>query len=90
MIVHDEGKVTLLGLMKKKYYYAKKVSAYLKKHSFKITGGQIIYILRPAFYRNWKRLLNSPMLSCGMILMLVAEQFAGLAGFILGNFYVKK
>lgn len=90
IIMHDEGNVTLLGLMKKKYYYAKKVSPYLRKHSFKITGGQIIYIFRPAFYRNWKRLLRYPMLSCGMILMLIAEQFAGLAGFIAGNFYTKK
>lgn len=89
-IVHDEGKVTLLGLMKKKYYYAQKVSVYLKKHPLKTTGGQIIYLLRPAFYRNWKKLLRNPIITCGMIFMLFSEQLAGLFGFLKASFISKQ
>lgn len=84
-IVHDEGKVTLLGLIKKKYYYAKKVSIYLRKHPLKTTGTQIIYLLRPAFYKNWKKLLKNPIVTCGMIVMLFLEQVAGIFGFLLSN-----
>lgn len=88
-IIHDEGKVTLLGLMKKKYYYAKKVSVYLKKHPLETTGSQIIYLLRPAFYRNWKKLLKNPIITCGMIFMLFLEQLAGLFGFLQSSLSLK-
>lgn len=88
-IIHDEGKVTLSSLMKKKFYYAQKISVYLKKHPFKTTGGQLIYLLRPAFYRNWKKLLRNPTITCGMIFMLFLEQLAGLSGFLKANFNSK-
>lgn len=90
-IIHDEGNLSLLNLMKKKYYYAQKISHYLRKHPVSVTGEQILYLLRPAFYRNWKKLIKNPILTCGMIMMLSAEQVAGLGGFIQGeiakNFY---
>ncbi|MBI2613558.1 MAG: glycosyltransferase [Candidatus Levybacteria bacterium] len=88
-IIHDEGKVTLAGLMKKKYYYAKKVSVYLRKHPLSTTGSQIIYLLRPAFYRNWKKLAKNPLITCGMIIMLAFEQTAGFFGFISATFNSK-
>lgn len=88
-IIHDEGRVTLFLLVKKKYYYAQKVSVYLKKHPLKTTGGQLIYLLRPAFYRNWKRLLKNPIITCGMIFMLFLEQLAGVFGFLKASFSSK-
>ena len=88
-IIHDEGKVTLLGLMKKKYYYAKNLSGYLKKHPIKLTGTQMIYLLRPAFYRNWRKLIKYPIAACGMIIMLSLEQIAGFLGFIEAYFKAK-
>ena len=84
-ISHDEGSLSLLGLMKKKYYYAQKISYYLRKHPIATTKEQILYLLRPAFYRNWKRLIKNPLLTCGMIIMLSAEQIAGLGGFVRGE-----
>ena len=80
-VVHDEGKVTLFGLMKKKYYYAQQLPNYLKKHSIKLTIMQIIYLLRPAFYKNWRKLIRNPVVTCGMIFMLFLEQGAGFFGF---------
>lgn len=93
IIAHDEGNLSLLNLMRKKYYYAQKISQYLKKHPISVTQEQILYLLRPAFYRNWRKLIRNPILTCGMIAMLSAEQIAGLGGFIQGelvkNFHKK-
>lgn len=86
-ILHDEGDLSLLDLIKKKYYYAQKISHYLRKHPVSTTREQIIYLLRPAFYRNWKLLIKNPIFTCGMIVMLCAEQIAGLGGFIKGEIF---
>ncbi len=84
-IIHDEGKLSLYDLLWKKYYYGKCLSSYLKKHSIRTTGRQVIYFLRPAFYRNWKKLLKNPQLTCGMIVMLGMEQVVGFSGFMIGQ-----
>ncbi|MEX2007734.1 MAG: glycosyltransferase [Candidatus Levyibacteriota bacterium] len=84
-ISHDEGRVSLLTLMKKKYYYGLKVPDYLSNdHPVKLTAQQVIYLLRPAFYRNWKLLTRNPKLTFGMMIMLLGEQAAGFIGFIKG------
>lgn len=85
-IFHNEGKISLFNLLKKKYYYGFKASTYLSKHPVSSTVGQIIYLLRPAFYRNWRKLYKNPALTAGMIIMLFMEQIAGFAGFIKGSF----
>lgn len=89
-VVHDEGKVTIATLVKKKYYYAKKLPQYFKKHSIKITSIQTVYILRPAFYKNWRLLFRNPIISCGMIVMLSLEQVAGFFGFLTASISSKK
>ena len=73
-ILHDEGNLRLQTVIQKKYYYGKKLSRYLSKHSSKTTITQTIYFLRPAFYRNWKKLLAHPVITCGMFIMLTGEQ----------------
>lgn len=84
-IFHDEGEVSLSALMKKKYYYGLKVPNYLNNdHPVKLTAQQVIYLLRPAFYRNWKLFVKNPKITFGMMVMLVAEQAAGFAGFARG------
>ncbi len=84
-ILHDEGRTSILTLMKKKYYYGLKVPNYLSNnHPIKLTAQQVIYLLRPAFYKNWKTLAKNPKITSGMIVMLLAEQMAGLSGFVRG------
>lgn len=84
-IVHNEGKVSLLSLMKKKYYYGLKVPNYLdNNHPVKLTAQQFVYLLRPAIYRNWKILVRNPKVTFGMIIMLVCEQTVGFIGFVVG------
>lgn len=84
-ILHDEGNISLLSLAKKKYYYGLKVSRYIQKHPVSSTVQQIIYLLRPAFYKNWRLLIKSPFFAGGMIVMLFIEQIAGFTGFVRGS-----
>lgn len=83
-ILHDEGMVSLFSLAKKKFYYGKKLSPYLKKHPLKTTMPQIFYFLRASFYKNWRLLFKNPLISFGMFLMLLVEEIAGLLGFLRG------
>lgn len=90
LILHDEGEVALLTLAHKKHYYGLKVSRYIKKHPFQSTAQQVVYLLRPAFYRNWRLLFRHPVLTIGMIVMLGVEQMAGFLGFLQGSFKNEK
>ncbi|HEX8964931.1 MAG TPA: glycosyltransferase [Patescibacteria group bacterium] len=83
--LHDEGDLSLLSLLKKKYYYGKKLSRYISKHSTKTNITQTIYILRPAFYKHWLLLITHPITAIGMFFMLSLEQIAGFLGFINGK-----
>ncbi len=85
-ITHNEGEAKLFDFVKKKYYYGKGSSAYIKNYSLRLTGKQVIYLLRPAFYKNWKRMIEKPDLTCGIIILLVLEQIAGFLGFLRGQF----
>lgn len=85
-IIHNERTATLASLAKKKFYYGLKVSAYITQHPLSVTGTQLVYLLRPAFYRNWRLLAADPVHTLGMIVMLSVEQAAGFAGFVKGRF----
>lgn len=84
-IFHDEGRVSLFTLVKKKHYYGLKLSSYLGEHPIRLTASQVIYLLRPAFYKKWKTLIRNPFLTIGMIVMLFLEQIAGFIGFLEGK-----
>lgn len=85
-ILHDEGKHSLLGLVKKKYYYGLSADKYLKKQNISAFGPRTIYILRPAFYRNWNKILDDPIVGGSMILMLLAETVGGGLGYLIGKY----
>lgn len=89
-ILHDEGNISLLNLMRKKHYYGIKTSKYIGKYPFYETVTQVVYLLRPAFYKNWKKLYRNPNLTFGMILMLFCEQMAGFSGFLVASFDSKQ
>lgn len=89
-ITHNEGKAKLTDFLEKKYYYGKGSAAYIKSYSLKFTGKQVIYLFRPAFYKNWKRMARKPELACGTIVLLVLEQIAGFLGFLQGQFRLSK
>lgn len=88
-ILHNEGKALFWDFIKKKYYYGKSSPSYLKKHSLSLASRQAVYFLRPAFYKNWRRLIKKPDLAFGMTILLFTEQAAGFFGFLRGQFYCK-
>jgi len=81
LVEHNEGKLSLWKSMKKKFYYAKTVKKYMKKHP-DIARRQFRFI-RPAFLRNWKKLLRDPVHCFGMFFMKSCEFTSGGAGFLL-------
>lgn len=85
-IAHHEGQVTILKLAKKKFYYGRKVAPYIAAHPVTTTAQQLVYLLRPAFYRHWRLLLSRPHLFIGMVILLTVEQLAGFLGFLSSHF----
>jgi len=85
LIYHHEGRITLARLAQKKYYYGQKVAPYIAKHPLTTTTQQVVYLLRPALYRNWKLLVKKPLFALGMVIMLSVEQLAGFWGFLCGK-----
>lgn len=88
-ILHNEGNHTLLGLAKKKYYYGLSVYKYLKNQEMSIFNKKTIYILRPAFYKKWRKLTSDPLTALGMVIMLFVETIGGGLGYLVG-FYREK
>lgn len=85
-ILHNEGRHTLLGLAKKKYYYGLSAHKYLENQQISIINQRMIYLLRPAFYRNWQKLLLHPITTFAMLIMLTAETIGGAWGYLVGRF----
>lgn len=85
-IHHDEGKQTLLGLFKKKYYYGLSAHKYLSKQQLPLIGPSTVYFLRPGFYKNFFKILTHPVISLGMIVMLIMEMIGGGLGYLVGRF----
>lgn len=81
-IIHNEGNLSLLDLMKKKYYYARKTRQYLKKANVHPVSSKTLFFMRTSFYKNPKKILFHPILFCAMIFMLSAELGAGAIGYL--------
>jgi glycosyltransferase involved in cell wall biosynthesis len=77
-IVHYEGRLTLAGLVRKKFYYGKSLPRYIARHP-ELARKQFV-LIRPAFLRHRRRLARSPLLAAAMIVMKVAEFAGGAAG----------
>lgn len=85
VIFHYENIPNLSSLVKKKYYYGLKSHTYLEKQNISVVSPKTIYFLRPAFYKNWRKMLSNPFLTTSMIIMLSAETLGGGLGFIRGK-----
>jgi glycosyltransferase involved in cell wall biosynthesis/GT2 family glycosyltransferase len=77
-IRHDEGRVTLLGAMRRKGYYAHGYARYARRHGGAATR-RANPILRAAYLRNWRRLAARPHLAAGMFVLKGGETAAVLA-----------
>jgi glycosyltransferase involved in cell wall biosynthesis len=78
-ITHDEGRLRLGTVLAKKRYYAASSLYYWRKHG-RSTLGQANLLFRPAFIRNWRRLLRHPVLTAGFLLLKSLEATAVMWG----------
>lgn len=85
LIKHYEFVPNPLKLAQKKFYYGLKSHRYFKRHNVSKISPKTIYFLRPVFYINWRKIVESPMLSLGMIVMFSFELLGGGLGFVVGK-----
>jgi len=79
-IKHDEGRLRLGPLLRKKYGYGTSYRAYRRKH--RGTVDRQFRLLRPAFVRHRAALARAPVTSLGMFAMKSLEFAAGAAGMV--------
>lgn len=78
-ILHNEKRFSPIGSAKKKYYYALKAGPYFNKHP-KVALKQGNLLLKPIYFRKWKKLVAHPFLSMGMFLVRGVEMTGALLG----------
>lgn len=86
-IFHNEGNLSLIDTIKKKFYYLQKLHPYLKKQNnrrYFIQQGSIIQRYR-LFFSDSRRLFRDPVLGMGMLFMKACEFGFGALGYILGR-----
>ncbi|HKZ34687.1 MAG TPA: glycosyltransferase [Patescibacteria group bacterium] len=81
-IIHHEKEGTLIDIMRKKYYYGLHLPKYVKKHP--VLARLQYRFFRPAFFKNWKKLVSHPTLLVGLIVIKCAEFSAGGMGYLIG------
>lgn len=79
-LIHHEGPLSLPELMKKKFYYGRNLKHYVKKYP----KNSLSYILRPTFFKNYKKIILHPFLSMGMFTLKTLEYISAASGFIWG------
>lgn len=84
-ILHNEGRPTLLGFARRKYYYGLSAHKYFEKQKMFPLNKKTVYFLRPAFYRRFNEILLHPIVSLGMFVMLLAETIGGGLGYLRGR-----
>jgi glycosyltransferase involved in cell wall biosynthesis len=76
LIHHNEGRINLIKDIKKKLYYAKNADSYLSNNQTGIKH-VLLFIFRPAYFRNWKLLVADPVHFLGFMVMKFLEIFVG-------------
>lgn len=87
LIYHNEGKLSLRTTLKKKFYYSKKISKYMKKSkNNKYSHQQLSIFHRYAiFFSQPLKLFKNPVLGVGMLFMKTCEFFVGFLGYALSK-----
>lgn len=82
-ILHDEGRLRLLGAAAKKRYYGASFRRLVRKHG-KRALIRANFVARPAFFRNWRQLARAGAATPGMLLLRTVELAAAGSG-VLGR-----
>ena len=82
-ILHDEGRLTLGNIVRKRVYYGRSLPAFAAAHSGALRN-QGAGTAR-AFLRHWRRLLQHPFTTAGIITMRAVEAAAYGVGYAQGR-----
>jgi glycosyltransferase involved in cell wall biosynthesis len=90
-IFHDEGEISLIETMKKKFYYAKNFNLYISKlnNKDKISKQVSIKSRYKIFLSNPKKLFKNPILGLGLLLMKTIEFGCGGLAYFISKFIKK-
>jgi glycosyltransferase involved in cell wall biosynthesis len=80
-LIHDEGKLSLVGAMRTKYYYGKSMPLYIRKH--RSLARSQLKLLRPAFFKRRDLLMRRPWLTIGMFTLKSCEILSGGLGTLM-------
>jgi len=83
LTIHHEGRVQPLKRIKKKFYYAKTMSGYIRKHPTE--GLRQIFLFRRCYWRNWKRLIKDPIHALGFMFLKSCETAAAALAILKGR-----
>src|SRR5699024_4828173 len=78
IIDHDEGRLTVAEVLRKRYYYGRSIPAFASEHEGAVSA-QGRAVLR-SYVRNHRRLLRDPAHAVGMVLLRAMEAGGYAAG----------
>lgn len=87
MILHNEGKISLLKTIQKKYYYAFHFATYTQssQNDKKVSQQTSVFGRYRLFLSNPKKLFRRPLLGAGMLFMKTCEFAFGGLGYLHGR-----
>lgn len=90
IIYHNEQKLSLSKILKKKFYYAMTVHTYMKKHANQSRLSKQTSLLRRywVFLSQPVKLFRNPILGIGMLFMKTCEFTVGIAGYLIDKMKV--
>ncbi len=80
IVMHNEGKLTVSKLFRKKYMYGKDVVKYVSKRP--VVGVASYSPIRLSYFKNWRMFVERPGDSCAFVVMKSVEVAGGLAGVV--------
>ena len=80
LVLHNEGRLTLRRLMRKRYVYGKSVARYIRRHGF--VAVRQYSPLRPSYFRHWRTFARDPVHAAGFVVMRASEYAAGAGGLL--------
>jgi len=87
-IYHDEGRLSLLKTLRKKYYYSQKFANYKKKNESQLAVQEQTSLLNRywLFLSQPGKLFHNPLLGIGMLFMKTCEFGLGGIGYLVAKF----
>jgi len=80
-LIHHEEKLTLIKLLRKKYYYAGQSVSYASKHP-ELVAVQGTILFRRAYIKHWKEFVLHPVLGTSFIVVRILTLIVAVIGFI--------